>query len=123
MVRGRSSLLSFKIGELLHIKVSSSPGNHLENMKLLMCRKLYQVESVTSIWHLFELKFLQMGEYLSNFNYISLKFNLFGTKNHNGPRVWKMSTGGDKTSQNFVSAEPYTLHKSDYTDCRLVYRL
>ena len=62
-----------------------------------------------------------MGEYLFNFNYISLKFNQL---------IWKKKTQGSKgledvyqwgnTSQNFVSAEPDTLDKADYIDWRLV---
>ena len=61
-----------------------------------------------------------MGENLFNFNYISLKFNLFGTKKPQGSKGLEDVYQWGNTSQNFVSAEPDTLDKADFIDWRLV---
>ena len=58
-----------------------------------------------------------MGEYSSNFNYISLKFiYLIWNKKPQGSKGLEDVYQWGNTSKNFVSVEPDTLRKADYTD-------
>ena len=62
----------------------------------------------------FQLKFLLMGEYLCNFNYIFfLNSTYLEQKKPQGPKELENIYQWGNTSQNFVSAEPDTLRKAD----------